>query len=312
MYTLLRGYILLTPESPAVRKLTKMAFAKLLQNLGNSVYEFSDTTYNNSSLQGVYRNMTHPYERNLADNSMIKLFQCFRTDRLVVVENETVLENMGSCLMDADSYLSGLVFDVQHEAKEFRKLTVYKIRMANYLVDNTNHLQDRTLNSRPRDSPFIDLKYEYFGFSFLQDAVSNLLIDFLTSRNQSETAAVFSQQFPAYCYTVDLFMDGVSNMLPFIISIGWIFSAAIIIKNIVLEKELRIKEFLKMMGLNNFIYWLSCFIQSFLILLFTSTVAVVILKVSALFHFMLIYHVYVLMDEYMHGILNLYGTKLSG
>lgn len=45
------------------------------------------------------------------------------------------------------------------------------------------------------------MKYQYYGFSFLQDAVDRAIIELLT--NKSQQVGVYQQQFPNACYQVD-------------------------------------------------------------------------------------------------------------
>ena len=46
------------------------------------------------------------------------------------------------------------------------------------------------------------------------------------------------------------FSDVISGMMPILLSLSWVFTVAITVKNIVWEKESRQKELMKMMGLS--------------------------------------------------------------
>lgn len=59
------------------------------------------------------------------------------------------------------------------------------------------------------------------------------------------------------------------------------YSVAIIIKGVVYEKEARLKETMRIMGLNNGTLWLSWFISSIIPLLISASLLVVLLKVGA-------------------------------
>lgn len=52
--------------------------------------------------------------------------------------------------------------------------------------------------------------------------------------------------------------------------LAWIYSVSMTVKGIVLEKELRLKETLKAMGVSNGVIWYTNFIDSF-IMMTTST-----------------------------------------
>lgn len=48
--------------------------------------------------------------------------------------------------------------------------------------------------------------------------------------------------------------------------LAWIYSVSMTVKSIVLEKELRLKETLKAMGVSNGVIWYTWFIDSFLMM----------------------------------------------
>lgn len=48
--------------------------------------------------------------------------------------------------------------------------------------------------------------------------------------------------------------------------LAWVYSVSMIVKSIVLEKELRLKETLKAMGVTNGVIWSTWFIDSFLMM----------------------------------------------
>lgn len=66
--------------------------------------------------------------------------------------------------------------------------------------------------------------------------------------------------------------------------LAWVYSVSMIVKSIVLEKELRLKETLKAMGVGNGVIWSTNFIDSF-IMMTASTVlltAIVMVRKPAL------------------------------
>lgn len=70
-----------------------------------------------------------------------------------------------------------------------------------------------------------------------------------------------------------------SRSMPLFMTLAWIYSVAVIIKGIVYEKEARLKETMRIMGLDNGILWFSWFISSLIPLLVSASLLVVILKV---------------------------------
>ena len=53
----------------------------------------------------------------------------------------------------------------------------YKLRMDADTVDSTYFVEDRIPRPMPRRRPQIDLKYLYFGFSFLQVMIVQLVLE---------------------------------------------------------------------------------------------------------------------------------------
>ena len=95
-----------------------------------------------------------------------------------------------------------------------------------------------------------DSKLRYFtgGFLYIQNMVDYGLI---THENSAERPlGVYMQLFPYQCYTPDSFLDAISGMLPILMSLSWVFTVAITVKNIVWEKESRQKEIMRIMGLS--------------------------------------------------------------
>lgn len=78
---------------------------------------------------------------------------------------------------------------------------------------------------------------------------------------------------------VSSFLRVMSRSMPLFMTLAWIYSVAVIIKGIVYEKEARLKETMRIMGLDNGILWFSWFISSLIPLLVSAGLLVVILKV---------------------------------
>jgi hypothetical protein len=77
------------------------------------------------------------------------------------------------------------------------------------------------------------------------------------------------------------FMFVIKHMVPLCMVISWIYTVAITVQSIVYEKERRLKEFMKMMGLSNIVHWIAWFITSLCTISTTVALLTVILKVSA-------------------------------
>lgn len=67
--------------------------------------------------------------------------------------------------------------------------------------------------------------------------------------------------------------------MPLFMTLAWIYSVAMIVKNIVAEKEARLKETLRIMGLRSIIYWLSWVVSCGLPLAISAPLLTLTLKV---------------------------------
>lgn len=61
-------------------------------------------------------------------------------------------------------------------------------------------------------------------------------------------------------------MITLNRCFPIFMVLAWIYSVSMTVKSIVLEKELRLKETLKAMGVTNGVLWYTWFIDSFLMM----------------------------------------------
>ncbi|TNN65133.1 Retinal-specific ATP-binding cassette transporter [Liparis tanakae] len=64
----------------------------------------------------------------------------------------------------------------------------------------------------------------------------------------------------------DSFMLTLNRCFPIFMVLAWVYSVSMIVKSIVLEKELRLKETLKAVGVTNGVIWSTWFIDSFLMM----------------------------------------------
>lgn len=79
------------------------------------------------------------------------------------------------------------------------------------------------------------------------------------------------------------FLRVMSRSMPLFMTLAWMYSVAIIIKSVVYEKEARLKETMRIMGLDNGILWFSWFISSLIPLLMSAGLLVFALKVLSIY-----------------------------
>uniref|UniRef100_A0A9J8AQC3 P-type phospholipid transporter n=1 Tax=Cyprinus carpio carpio TaxID=630221 RepID=A0A9J8AQC3_CYPCA len=281
---LLMGKILYTPDTPATQR--------IIQEVNKTFQEFGVLR----DLGGMWEEM-RPKIWNFMENSeemdLVRVLsltptsvyfpplKCVNLDKLEPVANEERLVNKSMHLLDDRKFWAGIVFpDMQANTSDLPPNVNYKIRMDIDNVERTNKIKDGYWDPGPRADPFEDLRYIWGGFSYLQDVIEHGIIRALTG--SKEKTGVYIQQMPYPCYVDDIFLRVMSRSMPLFMTLAWMYSVAIIIKGVVYEKEARLKETMRIMGLDNGILWLSWFISSLIPLLISAALLVLILKMGNL------------------------------
>uniref|UniRef100_A0A673INR0 P-type phospholipid transporter n=1 Tax=Sinocyclocheilus rhinocerous TaxID=307959 RepID=A0A673INR0_9TELE len=178
-------------------------------------------------------------------------------------------------LLGESKFWAGLVFvDMYSWATKVPPHVKFKIRMDIDLVERTNKIKDRYWDPGPRADPMDDLRYIWGGFAYLQDMIEHGIIK--THTGKEWPLGVYLQQMPYPCYVDDLFMLTLNRCFPIFMVLAWVYSASMTVKSIVLEKEMRLKETLKAMGVTNRVLWCTWFIDTFFMM--ASSTALYILK----------------------------------
>ncbi|XP_034521460.1 phospholipid-transporting ATPase ABCA1 [Ailuropoda melanoleuca] len=220
-------------------------------------------------------------ETDQAIQTISRFMECVNLNKLEPVATEVRLINKSMELLDERKFWAGVVFTgITPGSVELPRHVKYKIRMDIDNVERTNKIKDGYWDPGPRADPFEDMRYVWGGFAYLQDVVEQAIIRVLTGTEKK--TGVYVQQMPYPCYVDDIFLRVMSRSMPLFMTLAWIYSVAVIIKGIVYEKEARLKETMRIMGLDNGILWFSWFISSLIPLLVSAGLLVVILKLGNL------------------------------
>ncbi|KAI9544411.1 hypothetical protein NQZ68_001284 [Dissostichus eleginoides] len=204
-----------------------------------------------------------------------KYGECIDLDKFVVYTDESQMTHQALYLLEESKFWAGVVFtDMYPWTNSVPPHVKYKIRMDIDAVERTNKIKDRYWDPGPRADTMEDQRYIWGGFAYLQDMIEHGILKLHTGKNWP--LGVYVQQMPYPCYVDDLFMITLNRCFPMFMVLAWIYSVSMTVKSIVLEKELRLKETLKTMGVNNGVIWCTCFIDSF-IMMTTSTALLTII-----------------------------------
>lgn len=251
----------------------------IAEQLGEAMDDMPDPSNIVDSLQWLFSDWERILRQlNTVASEIQNGIDCFEMNRFEGFRSEEELMPKGLELMRENKLWAALVFPDFKGLKDdtLPPFVRYKIRMDARKVDSTKKIEDRIYRPGPRRRPAIDLKYLTYGFAYLQDLVEHAIISLHTGW-QHETG-VFLQQFPHPCYIFDQFIMTIAESFPMFMVLSWVYSFSMLIKSVVREKELRLKEVMKVMGLGNGALWLAWFINAFAFMLVSAFLLTCILK----------------------------------
>lgn len=97
--------------------------------------------------------------------------------------------------------------------------------------------------------------------------------------NKLSRHSVDSPSYLALAPPPSRFLMTFARSMPLYLTLAWIYSVAMIVKAIVAEKEARLKETVRIMGLRSAIYWLSWAVSCTTLLAISSVLVSLVLKV---------------------------------
>lgn len=201
---------------------------------------------------------------------------------------------------------AGVIFTkAKSESESGAKTCEYKIRMdstpGGYLEDERDMrtwltdfafpgypiLGPRSDDDSPvRNSFGNDPGYPEFGFTSLSHGLNRALAKAAAGQANGKAELVDNllegiqlQRFPYPEYDDDGFVFAIKFGLPLLLMLALLFAALTMTKNLVVEKEKRLKESMKMMGMAGWIHWTAWFAEYFLFLFISMALSCVILQV---------------------------------
>uniref|UniRef100_A0A3B4GMH8 P-type phospholipid transporter n=1 Tax=Pundamilia nyererei TaxID=303518 RepID=A0A3B4GMH8_9CICH len=214
---------------------------------------------------------------NQTISTLAQVTECFSQNKLEGLETEGQLIERALELLEDRQFWAGVVFLLPNtSSSELPPHVTYKIRMDIDDVTRTSKLKDRFWDPGPAADPFSDMRYIWGGFVYVQDLVERAVSRVLTGIRQ--TTGIYVQQMPYPCYVDDVFLRVLNRSLPLFMTLAWIYSVAMIIKGVVYEKEARLKETMRIMGLGTGTLWFSWFISSIVPFLVSAALLIALLK----------------------------------
>ncbi|XP_044884673.1 retinal-specific phospholipid-transporting ATPase ABCA4 isoform X4 [Mauremys mutica] len=224
---------------------------------------------------------------NVTDQAL-RLFnqylECLTLDKFEGHADETQLTHQALNLLEENKFWAGVVFpDIHSGASKLPLHVNYKIRMDIDAVEKTNKIKDRYWDPGPRADPVDDLRYIWGGFAYLQDMIEHGIIK--TQTNAEVPSGIYLQQMPYPCFVDDMFMITLNRSFPIFMVLAWIYSVSMIVKSIVLEKEMRLKEAMKNRGVTNGVIWYTWFLDSFIMMSVSVSLLTALITCGKVLHY---------------------------
>ncbi|KAM6243789.1 ATP-binding cassette sub-family A member 2 isoform 3-T3 [Porphyrio hochstetteri] len=188
-------------------------------------------------------------------------------------EESIVNYTLNQAYQDNVTVFASVIFQTKRDGS-LPPHVMYKIRQNSSFTEKTNEIRRAYWRPGPNTGGRF---YFLYGFVWIQDMMERALINTFVGHDVVEPGN-YVQMFPYPCYTRDDFLFVIEHMMPLCMVISWVYSVAMMIQHIVTEKEHRLKEVMKMMGLNNAVHWVAWFITGFIQLSISVTALTAILK----------------------------------
>ncbi|XP_074154864.1 glucosylceramide transporter ABCA12 [Sminthopsis crassicaudata] len=223
---------------------------------------------------------------NTLSSLTVNISSCVLYDRIQPAKTIAEMEMEAQKLYKNNELFGSVIFKLPSNRTRQRKdnldgsslppLIEYTIRMSLKTAQTTSSLRNKLWAPGPHNSPSQNQIYGR-AFIYLQDSIERAIIELQTGRNSQEIA-VQVQAIPYPCFMKDNFLTSVSYSLPIVLMVAWVVFIAAFVKKLVYEKDLRLHEYMKMMGVNSCSHFFAWLLESIGFLLVTIIILISILK----------------------------------
>lgn len=223
---------------------------------------------------------------NTLSSLTVNISSCVLYDRIQAADTVDEMEMIAKQLYKSNELFGSVIFKLPSNGSSHRgfdservslpPIVRYTIRMSLKTAQTTRSIRTKIWAPGPHNSPSHNQIYGR-AFIYLQDSIERAIIELQTGRNSQEVA-VQVQAVPYPCFMKDNFLTSVSYSLPIVLMVAWVVFIAAFVKKLVYEKDLRLHEYMKMMGVNSCSHFFAWLIESIGFLLVTIAILIVILK----------------------------------
>uniref|UniRef100_A0A8C6RXP1 ATP-binding cassette, sub-family A member 12 n=1 Tax=Nannospalax galili TaxID=1026970 RepID=A0A8C6RXP1_NANGA len=223
---------------------------------------------------------------NTLSSLTVNISSCVLYDRIQASKTIEEMETEAQKLYKSNELFGSVIFKLSSNRSSHRRynsenislppVIKYTIRMSLKTAQTTRSIRTKIWAPGPHNSPSHNQIYGR-AFIYLQDSIERAIVELQTGRNSQEIA-VQVQAVPYPCFMKDNFLTSVSYSLPIVLMVAWIVFIAAFVKKLVYEKDLRLHEYMKMMGVNSCSHFFAWLIESVGFLLVTIMILIIILK----------------------------------
>ncbi|KAM6179073.1 glucosylceramide transporter ABCA12 isoform 2-T2 [Rhynchocyon petersi] len=223
---------------------------------------------------------------NTLSTLTVNISSCVLYDRIQAADTVEDMESAAKNLYKSNELFGSVIFKLPSNRRQQRgdasenvslpPVIKYTIRMSLKTAQTTRSIRTKIWAPGPHNSPSHNQIYGR-AFVYLQDSIERAIIELQTGRNSQEVA-VQVQAFPYPCFMKDNFLTSVSYSFPIVLMVAWVVFIAAFVKKLVYEKDLRLHEYMKMMGVNSCSHFFAWLIESIGFLLVTIIILIIILK----------------------------------
>ncbi|MED6294396.1 hypothetical protein CHARACLAT_020626, partial [Characodon lateralis] len=221
-------------------------------------------------------------------NLMIKLSSCIKFDRYRGYDSADELNTMAQELAKNRELYASVIFKTEDSSRkrearsspssstQLPPKVSYTIRMHMDNVMRTDRARNPYFVRDNHISASFTMRYNR-GFIYLQENIDRAIIETQTGQKVTEPA-VQLQPFPYPCYLRDEYLEAISFVFPLLLMIPWVLFVADFVKKLVHERELRLHEYMKMMGVNPLSHFFAWFLECAAFLVVTIIILTLVLK----------------------------------
>uniref|UniRef100_A0A6P4EVB2 ATP-binding cassette sub-family A member 3 n=1 Tax=Drosophila rhopaloa TaxID=1041015 RepID=A0A6P4EVB2_DRORH len=121
--------------------------------------------------------------------------------------------------------------------------------------------------NREENDGGVPVGYIREGFLPIQHALTMSWLTLASGIQDNDLPPINVQRFPYRAFSYDQLLSGLRQLLPFVILLSFIYPCSTVTKYVTTEKELQLKEIMKLIGVHNWLHWMAWFVKSYVLLM---------------------------------------------